>query len=92
LRNRHVSASVSFFSERTQFLKIFALELEFRFQPIADLKRHIPIINICWQGWRCDGVFYPPAQQIIIQQGGGDQTPFPNMNKCIKDGGTIMCR
>jgi hypothetical protein len=35
LRNRHVSASVSFFSERTQFLKIFALELEFRFQPIA---------------------------------------------------------
>ena len=36
----------------------------------------------------------PPqqAQQIIIQQGGGDPNPFPNMNKCIKDGGTLMCR
>ena len=30
-------------------------------------------------------------QQIIIQQG-GDPNPFPNMNKCIKDGGSIMCR
>ena len=20
------------------------------YQPIADLKRHIPIINICWRG------------------------------------------
>ena len=25
------------------------------FQPIADLERHIPIINICWLGWCCDG-------------------------------------
>lgn len=33
----------------------------------------------------------PQPQQIIIQQG-GDPNPFPNMNKCIKDGGTIMCR
>lgn len=43
----------------------------------------------------CNGIFIPPApqpQQIIIQQGGGDPNPFPNMNKCIKDGGTLMCR
>ena len=38
----------------------------------------------------CNGVFYPPAQQIIIQ-GGDDQTPFSNMNKCIQDGGSLMC-
>ncbi len=31
------------------------------------------------------------SQQIIIQQG-GDPNPFPNMNKCIKDGGNLMCR
>jgi hypothetical protein len=29
-------------------------EIADRFQPIADLKRQIPIFNICWQGWRCD--------------------------------------
>jgi TPR repeat protein len=43
----------------------------------------------------CNGIFLPPVpspQQIIIQQGGGDPNPFPNMNKCIKDGGTLMCR
>jgi hypothetical protein len=41
----------------------------------------------------CNGIFFPPVrQQIIIQQGGGDPNPFPNMNKCIKDGGTLMCR
>lgn len=40
----------------------------------------------------CHGIFIPPAQQqIIIQQGGGNQNPFPNMNKCIQDGGSIMC-
>lgn len=40
----------------------------------------------------CNGIFIPPVQQIIIQQGGGDPNPFPNVNKCIKDGGTLMCR
>ena len=40
----------------------------------------------------CNGVYIPPPQQINIQQGGGDPNPFQNMNKCIKDGGTLMCR
>ena len=40
----------------------------------------------------CNGIYIPPPQQIIIQQGNGDPNPFPNMNKCIKDGGTLMCR
>ena len=30
------------FSERTQFLKILALELEFRFQPVSDGRHHGP--------------------------------------------------
>lgn len=41
----------------------------------------------------CNGVYLPPpTQQIYIQPGSGDVNPFPNMNKCIKDGGTLMCR
>ena len=33
-----------------QFLKYYVAERNGGFQAIADLKRHIPIINICWQG------------------------------------------
>lgn len=42
----------------------------------------------------CNGVYIPetpPPQPIIIQQSGGNPNPFPNMNKCIKDGGSLMC-
>ena len=42
-------------SETGRLMMIDLTECNDGFQPIADLKRHIPIINICWQGWRCDG-------------------------------------
>jgi hypothetical protein len=40
------------FSERIQFLEIFALELEFRFQSVSDGQHHrIPIPKIERQDW-----------------------------------------
>ena len=39
-------------------------------QPIADLKRHIPIINICWQGWRCDGAIQARSLLNLLRVAG----------------------
>ena len=44
-------------------------------QPIADLKRHIPIINICWQGWRCDGAIQARSLLNLLRVAGHNQIP-----------------
>ena len=38
------------FSERTQFLKIFALELEFRFQPTVEIRAQAFLRVIALEG------------------------------------------
>jgi hypothetical protein len=45
------------------------------YQPIADLERHIPIINICWQGWRCDGAIQARSLLNLLRVAGHNQIP-----------------
>ncbi len=67
--------------------------------PKSQYFRLIPsCVERCESGKRagvaaCNGTYIPeaPQPQIIIQQSGGSLNPFPNANKCIKDGGTLMC-
>ena len=49
---------------------------------IADLERHIPIINICWQGWRCDGAIQARSLLNILRV--ADQNQLPQIVQNLK--------